>query len=330
MTPTRASCLAVATLGAMIALASPVHAQSPADKYPEHVVRIIVPFVAGGPTDVQVRWAAQKLSESLGQPFIIENRASAGGVPGTQAVARAAPDGYTLLGANPGPLTVGPSLRSTGYTLKDIAPIILIAKTPSCLVAKSSLGPKTFAEFVALAKKEPGKISYASPGIGTVGHLTLEYIARRAGIKLNHVPYRGAAPMANDVIAGVVDSSLMQVGTCAPMAKEGKVVALGVTSPTRAALLPDVPTFAEQGMPGFDTQNWNGLAAPAGTPPAILRKIADVITKELKTTEARDWLATQGYTPAGDALGAYGAFLEAETKRWAAVIKSSNIKEEAP
>lgn len=302
------------------------HAQ--ADVYPSRPVRIIVPFVAGGPTDAQARWAAQLLTSALGQTFIVENRAAAGGTPATLFVAKSAPDGYTLLAANPGPLTVGPQLRATGYKLKDLAPIILIAKTPSCVAVRTSLAPQDFKELVALAKKEPGRISYGSPGIGTVGHLTTELIANRAGIKLNHVPYRGATQVTTDLIGGSIDMTVMQVGTCVPLMKKGSVRALAVTSLTRSPWLPDVPTMAESGMPGFDTNNWNGLMAPAGTPPAILKKIADVIGRALATDEARDWLAAQAYVPSGEALGAFGTFLDTETRRWGAIIKTADIKEE--
>ncbi len=299
-----------------------------ADVWPAHSVRIIVPFVAGGPTDTQARWAAQQLTIALGQTFIVENRGAAGGTPGTLFVAKSAPDGYVLLAANPGPLTVGPQLRATGYSLKDLAPIVLIARSPSCVAVRASLPPKDFRQLVALAKSEPGRLSYGSPGIGTVGHLTTELIASRADIKINHVPYRGAAQVTTDLIGGTLDMSVMQVGTCAPLVKKGSVRALAVTSLVRSPLLPGVPTLAESGLADFDTSNWNGLMAPAGTPPEILQKIADVIARQLKTGEARDWLGTQGFVPSGETLGVFGAFLDDETRRWGAIIKSAGIHEE--
>jgi tripartite-type tricarboxylate transporter receptor subunit TctC len=323
--PRRAA--AFATIAACALVAHTVtHAQS--GPWPNHAVRIIVPFVAGGPTDAQARWAAQQLTTALGQPFIVENRAAAGGVPATLYVAKSPADGYTLLAANPGPLTVSPHLKATGYTLKDLAPILLIAKTPSCLAVSAHIAPKDFKEFVALAKSKPGQINYGSPGVGTVGHLTTELIATQAGIKLNHIPYRGAAQVTTDLVGGTLDMTVMQVGTCIPLVKQGKVHALAVTSLTRAPQLPDVPTLAESGLPGFDTNNWNGLLAPAGTPPAIVKKIADAVGKQLTTPEAKTWLDEQGYAPAKETMGAFGSFMNAETARWGEIVKAANIKAE--
>jgi tripartite-type tricarboxylate transporter receptor subunit TctC len=313
-----------AVFSAGTALAIAAHAQT--GPWPNHTVRIIVPFVAGGPTDAQARWAAQQLTTALGQPFIVENRAAAGGAPAALYVAKSPPDGYTLLAANPGPLTVGPQLKPVGYTLKDLAPIILIAKTPSCLAVSSKMPAHDFKQFVALAKSQPGQINYGSPGIGTVGHLTTELIATQAGIKLNHIPYRGAAQVTTDLIGGSIDMTVMQVGTCIPLVRQGKVRALAVTSLTRAPQLPDVPTMAESGMAGFDTNNWNGLLGPAGLPPAVAKKISDVIAKQLTTTEAKDWLSEQGYVPARESQAAFGSFLAAETTRWGKLIKAANIK----
>lgn len=320
--------LAVAA-GLSIAAAPAIAQAADPARYPDRAVRIIVPFVAGGPTDAQARWAAQQLTTALKQAFIVENRAAAGGVPATAYVAKSPPDGYTLLAANPGPVTVGPTLRSdTGYTLKDLAPIILIAKTPSCLAVRSSLAPQDFRQFVALAKGSPGSLNYGTPGVGTVGHLTTELIASRAGIKLNHIPYRGAAQVTTDLVGGQIDLSVMQVGTCAPLVKQGKVRALAVTSAKRSPMLPDVPTMAESGFADFDTANWNGLLAPAGTPPAIVRKIRDVVARQLTTPEAREWLLEQGYEPATESLDGFGKFLSSETERWGRIVKSADIKAE--
>jgi tripartite-type tricarboxylate transporter receptor subunit TctC len=323
--------LAAACGVATAALLAPLaHAQGDAAAaYPQQTVRIIVPFVAGGPTDAQARWAAQQLTTALGQAFIVENRAAAGGAPATAYVAKSAPDGYTLLAANPGPVTVAPTLRpDVGYTLKDLAPIILIAKTPSCLAVRSSLAPRDFQQFVALAKASPGALNYGTPGVGTVGHLTTELIANRAGIRLNHVPYRGAAQVTTDLVGGQIDLSVMQVGTCAPLVRQGKVRALAVTSAQRSPLLPDVPTMAESGFSEFDTANWNGLLAPAGTPPAIVRKIRDAVARQLATPQAREWLIEQGYEPATESLEGFGSFLAAETQRWGRIVKSAGIKAE--
>ncbi|WP_179284186.1 Bug family tripartite tricarboxylate transporter substrate binding protein [Bordetella genomosp. 10] len=318
------------TIAAAMAAATLIPAASLAQSkpWPDHAVRIIVPFVAAGPTDAQARWVAQQLSAATGQSFIVENRGAAGGTPGTQYVAKSPPDGYTLLVANPGPLTVGPQLRDTGYTLKDLAPITLLSKSPSCVVVKPAIPAKTFKEFVALAKSKPGQINYGSAGLGTVGQLTTELIAQQAGIKLNHIPYRGAAQVTTDLLGGAIDMNVMQIGTCVPLAKQGKLRALAVTSLTRYPQLPDVPTLSESGLPGFEFNNWNGVLAPAGTSPEILKKISDVLGKALATHEARSWLASQGYTAGHESLASFGTLLAAESARWGKLIQVANIKPE--
>src|SRR5450759_886522 len=207
----------------------------------------------GGPTDIQGRWAGQQLNAALGQPVIVENRGGAGGMPGTEAVVKSAPDGYTLLAGNPGPLTIAPSVRAKmPYdTLRDLAPIFLIAKTASCLCVHPSLPVKGVKEFVALAKAQPGKINYGSPGVGTVGHLATELFATQAGIKLNHIPYKGAAQYTIDLIAGHIEVAIIQFAGCAPLVQKGKIRAIGAHSRQRSRLLPDLPTIAEQGITNF-------------------------------------------------------------------------------
>lgn len=307
----------------LVAIAPPILA---ADAYPTKPVHIIVPFAAGGPTDTQARWAAQQLSTALGQPFIVENRASAGGVPATSFVAKAAPDGYTLLAGNPGPITIAPNVRSNlGYTLKDLAPVYLIARTPSCLAVRKDLPARDFAELVTLAKDKPGGLNYGTPGIGTVGHLTFELIASRADIKLKHIPYRGAAQANTDLLGGTLDMALIQVGPCAALVKEGKVRALAITSGKRNPLLPEVPTLAESGLPGFDISNWNGVLAPAGTPVPVLEKLRDVMARQIATPEARELFKQQGYEAGEESLDAYGRFLTDETERWGEVAKKAHV-----
>jgi tripartite-type tricarboxylate transporter receptor subunit TctC len=318
---------ALAAAGAAQAQTQPSAAEIAA--YPNRPIHIIVPFVAGGPTDIQARWAGQQLTTALGQPVIVENKAAAGGVPATAAVLKGPADGYTLLAANPGPITIAPSVRANiGYTLKDVAPILLIAKTPSCIAVRTALPAKDFRQFVALAKSQPGVINYGSPGIGTVGQLTVELISTQAGIKLNHIPYRGAAQYVADLVGGQLDLATVQLAACVPLQKQGKLTALAVTSLKRSPLLPDVPTLAESGLAGFDTNNWNGLLAPAGTPPAILKKIRDVVAEQMATPAAQDWFHEQGYESGTESLEAYGGFLDVETQRWARIAKAANIKAE--
>lgn len=308
-------------------LAVTAHAQAQQQAYPSKTVRIIVPFPPGGPTDIQARWAAQQLNAAFGQSVIVENRPGAGGVPGTEAVVKSVPDGYMLLAGNPGPLTIAPSVRAQmPYdTLRDLVPIILIAKSASCLCVHPSVPAKGVKEFIALAKAQPGRINYASPGVGTVGHLATELFASRAGIKLNHVPYKGAAQYTVDLIAGHIEIALIQFAGSAPLVKQGKLRCLGATSRTRSALLPEVPTVAEQGIRDFESYNWNGVLAPAGTPKAIVARIHEVLARQLSTPETRDLYVGQGHELGGVGLEDYAAFLRAEIEKWAKVAKAAGI-----
>jgi len=311
--------LAAALLGAAV--------PAPAQTYPAKVVRIIVPFPPGGPTDTQGRWVGQQLNAAFGQSVIIDNRPGAGGMPGTELVVKSPPDGYTLLAGNPGPLTIAPSVRAhMPYdTLRDLAPIMLIARSASCLCTHPSMPVKNIKDFIALAKSQPGRINYATPGVGTVGHLAIELFATSAGIKLNHVPYKGAAQYTVDLLAGNIDVAQIQFAGSAPLVRQGRLRCLGVTSSIRTPLLPDVPTIAEQGIKGFSSYNWNGLLAPAATPRAIIARIHDVVAKQLKTPEAQELFVGQGHELGGDTPEEYAAFLREETAKWAKVAKAAGI-----
>jgi tripartite-type tricarboxylate transporter receptor subunit TctC len=291
---------------------------------------LIVPFPPGGPTDTHSRWAAQQLNAALGQPFVVENRAGAAGVIGTEAAARAAPDGYTLLGGNPGPLTIAPSLRKTlAYDpIRDFAPITLIARSASCMCIHPSIPARSLKEFIALAKASPGKINYATPGVGTVGHLAIENFATLAGIRMTHVPYKGAALYTVDLLAGNMDFAQIQIFQAAPHVRGGKLRALGVTAVVRSPLLPDVPTAQEQGMKGFSSYNWNGILAPAGTPRAAIDRIHAVLSKPLTDPATRSQMEALGYEVSGDGPAEYAAFIKTETAKWAKVAKAAGIKPE--
>ena len=298
-----------------------------AQGYPARPIRFIVPFAPAGPTDTQARWAAQQLNAVFGQPVVVENRPGAGGVPGTEAVVKSAPDGYTLLAGNPGPLTIAPSARvQLPYEpLRDLAPIILIAKSASCLTAHPSLPAGDIREFVTLAKAQPGKINYGTPGVGTVGHFATELFATQAGVRLNHVPYKGAAQYLVDLLAGNIEIALAQFAQSAPLARAGKLRCLGATSRERSPLLPEVPTIAEQGLRGYESYNWNGVLAPAATPKPVVARIHEVLSKALATPEARELYAGQGHEPGGLGLDDYAAFLKAETAKWAGVGQTAGI-----
>ncbi|HSN39779.1 MAG TPA: tripartite tricarboxylate transporter substrate binding protein [Burkholderiales bacterium] len=295
--------------------------------YPSKPIRIIVPFAAGGPTDTHSRWAAQHLNAAFGQPVLVDNRGGAGGVIGTEAVAKAAPDGYILLGGNPGPLTIAPSVRKQlAYDpVKDFAPITLIARSASCMCVHPSVPAKGLREFIALAKSKPGRINYATPGVGTVGHLGTELFATMAGIKMTMVPYKGAALYAVDLMAGNIDFAYVQIAQSVPLIHAGKLRALGVTAVTRSPLLPDVPTADEQGVKGFSSYNWNGILAPAGTPKAIIDRIHAVLSKPLHDPATRKQLESLGYEVAGDGPAEYAAFIKAETEKWANVARKAGI-----
>jgi tripartite-type tricarboxylate transporter receptor subunit TctC len=312
--------------GTLCALAAvtPVLAQT----YPVKPIRIIVPFPAGGPTDTHSRWAAQQLNAAFGQPVIVENRAGAGGVVGTAAAAKAAPDGYTLLGGNPGPLTIAVSVRKKlGYDgLHDFAPITLIARSASCMCLHPTVPARDLQQFIALAKASPGKINYATPGVGTVGHLAIESFATLAGIKMTMVPYKGAALYAVDLIAGYIDYAQIQIFQAVPHVRAGKLRALGVTSVARSPLLPEVPTAIEQGVKGFSSYNWNGILAPAGTPRAIVERIHGVLAKPLGDPATRKQMEAIGYEVSGDGPEKFAVFMRDETKKWADVAKKAGIK----
>jgi tripartite-type tricarboxylate transporter receptor subunit TctC len=248
-------------------------------------------------------------------------------VPGTEMVVKSPPDGYTLLAGNPGPLTIAPSARAqVPYeTLRDLAPIVLIAKSASCVCIHPSVPVKGVKDFVAFAKARPGRINYGTPGVGTVGHFATELFATSAGVKLNHVPYKGAAQYTVDLIAGNIELAINQFAIATPLVKQGKVRCLGVTSEGRTPLLPEVPTIAEQGLKGFSSYNWNGLLAPAATPKAVITRIHEVISKALKSTEARDYFVGQGHELGGLGPDEYAAFIRAETEKWGAVAKKAGI-----
>ena len=327
--PTRSQA-ALAFGAGILACGLPISNIAHAQNYPTKAIRMIVPFAPGGPTDIQGRWAAQQLNAAFGQPVIVDNRGGGGGVPGTEAVVKAAPDGYTLLAGNPGPLTISPTInpRVAYDTLRDLAPVMLIAKSASCLAIHPSLPTKGVKEFTALAKSKPGMINYGSPGVGTVGHLATELFATQVGIKLNHVPYKGAALYTIDLIAGQIQLAIIQFAGCAPLLNQGKLRAIGATSAKRTPLLPDLPTVAEQGVPGFVSYNWNGVLVPAATPKAIIARIHEVLSKQLATREAQELYTGQGHEPGGGDPEEFAAFIRAEIQKWAKVAKAASIREE--
>ncbi len=312
---------AVAVLGVLTS------AQVGAQTYPSKTVRIVVPFPAGGPTDVQARWAAQRLNQAWGQPAVVDNRPGAGGVTGTDLVAKAPADGYTLVGGNPGPLTVAPNLqlKMPYQTERDFTPVVLLATASSMLCVHPSVPARNVKELIALAKRQPGGINYASPGIGTVGHFASELFNTMAGIRMVHVPYKGAAQYVTDLLAGHIDAAFIQIAQGAPYVRDGRLRAIGVAKLQRAPQMPEVPTIAEQGLTGYQSLNWTGLLAPAGTPREIVSKLSSELIAALRSP-AGDTLTQTGFDVAALGPQEYGEFLRAETAKWAKVAKAANIK----
>ena len=296
--------------------------------YPSKPIRIIVPFPPGGGNDVIARIVGQKLSERMGQPVINDNKGGGNGVIGLNALAQAAPDGYTLGVGAAGPMAVNPSLyENLSYDpLRDFVPITNMVNFPLLLVAHPSLKAKNMTELIALAKAQPGKIFYASPGSGNSGHLAGELFNSLARVQTTHVPYRGQGPAVTDLLAGQVQLLYSSIPSVIGYVKDGKLNALAVGSARRVGSLPAVPTIAESGVPGYEAYSWVGMIAPANTPKEIVVRLHREIVDILKLKEVEEKLNQQGAIPVGDTPEQFGAYISAEMKKWGAVVKSANIK----
>jgi tripartite-type tricarboxylate transporter receptor subunit TctC len=295
-----------------------------AQTYPMRPVRIIVSYPPGGTVDFMARIVASKLAESLGQQVIVDNRPGGGTLIGTELVARSAPDGYTLLMANIA-FGASPALhaRMPYDTAKDFAPVSLVALLPSFLVVHPSLPVKSVHELVALAKSRPGKLSYASAGTGSLLHLTMERFKAVAGIDVVHIPYKGAAPALSDVLGGQLPVMFIPGPPALAHINAGRIRALGVTNAKRLALLPDVPTIAESGYPGFELYDWEGVMAPANTPAQIIAKLNAEINRILTMPEVRDYVSSQGATATGSTPEQLAERIKAELTTWPKIVKQS-------
>jgi tripartite-type tricarboxylate transporter receptor subunit TctC len=313
-------------LAALGSIAMPAHAQT----YPTKPIRLVVPFPAGGTTDILARAVAQKLSETLGQQVIVDNRPGAGGNIGSELVARAAPDGYTLLMGTVGTHAINVSLypKLPYDPVKDFTPIVLVAGVPNVLVVNPSLPAQSVAELIAYAKANPGKLNFASSGSGTSIHLSGELFKVLTGVQITHVPYKGSAPALTDLMGGQVQLMFDNLPSSLAFIKAGRLRALAVTSKTRAAALPDVPTMVEAGVPDFEASSWFGMLAPAGTPRDIVVRINAEVAKWLATPEAREKLAGQGAIAAGGAPEDFARHIASETAKWEKVVKASGAKVE--
>jgi tripartite-type tricarboxylate transporter receptor subunit TctC len=315
-----AACAALWLAGAPIA-----HAQD----YPNRPIRIVIAFPPGGPTDFVGRLITDKMTAALGQRVYIENKPGAAGTVGADNVAKSDPDGYSLFLTTSGAVTIAPHIMANvPYDpLRDFAPIALVTKVTEVVVVTPKLGIKTVKELVALAKEKPGAISFASTGIGSPPHLAQELLDVSAGVQFLHVPYRGAAPALTDLLGGQVQVLTADMPVLLPQIQAGALIPIGVAADKRDAVLPDVPTLAEQGYPNTDASNWYALLAPAKTPPAVIAKLNKAVDDALNDPEVHEKLVKSGATPVGGTPDALGAFMKAEFEKWGKVVKERGIKE---
>lgn len=314
--------------GWMAAVLTLACARTPAlaQNYPDKPIRMVVPFAAGGGSDTTGRIVAQRLSEQLGRNIIIDNRAGAAGLIGTELVAHAPADGYTLLLADASHSSNPFVYRKATYDpIKGFAPLSLVAITPVMFCINPSTPAQSIQEFIALARKDPNKLSYGSGGVGALGHLTGELFKSRTGIQIVHVPYKGGGLSVSDAIAGQITSVFVASTVCAPMAKAGKLRAIGVASQRRSAVLPEVPTFQESGIPDFEVLNWFGLLGPAGTPPAIVNRLQEEIAKALQNQAVRERFISLLLDPITNTPAEFRALIATEAARWSKLIKQAGI-----
>jgi tripartite-type tricarboxylate transporter receptor subunit TctC len=319
---------ALAASFALVALGVAAPASAQGGGYPGKPIRIVVPFPPGGTTDILARAVGQQLAQAWGQQVIVDNRPGAGGNIGSELVAKSAPDGYTLLMGTVGTHAINPSLyaKMPYDHVKDFTPVILVAGVPNVLVVHPSVPANTVAELIAYGKANPGKLNFASSGSGTSIHLAGELFKVQTGLQMTHVPYKGSAPAIQDLLGGQVQLMFDNLPSALPQIKAGKLRALGVTSATRAAALPDVPTIAESGLPGFEASSWFGLLAPAGTPRDVVARIDTEVARWLASPEAKEKLLAQGAIAGGGTSDDFARHIAAETAKWAKVVKESGAK----
>ena len=298
-----------------------------AQTFPNRPLRIIVPFAAGGPNDVAARLVAEALRPHLGMPVVVENRGGAGGLVGAEAVANAAPDGYTLLFGTIGPLVISPSASTLRYDPgKDFAPVGQVYRSAQVFSAKSGLGKKTVLEFLSYAKDNPGKATIGTAGIGTLPHLTTELLKRDAAVNVTHVPYRGTNAALADLIGGQIDAIFGEVSVMAPNVQSGKAVALAITSPERSKLLPSVPTMNEVGLPSLTVESWGGLLVPARVPADVLTHLEMALQKALREPSFRDAAERQGWSQVTGSRKDFSELLASETIKWSPIVRSPGFQ----
>jgi tripartite-type tricarboxylate transporter receptor subunit TctC len=297
-----------------------------AEDFPSHTIRLIVPFPPGGPNDIIARVVGQRMSEIAKQPIIIDNRGGQSGVLGTEVLTKAKPDGYTIVITSASSLAISPTMEKIAYDpLRDLQPITLVATVPEMLVVATNVPAKNMAELIALAKAQPGKLNFASSGPGSLPHLAGELLKLAAKIDIVHVPYRGAAPALNDMLGQQVQMVFLDLPVLLPQIRAGGLRAIALGAPQRAPTAIDVPTTAEVGMPDVLAENWYGMLAPAGTPPAIVARLNEIATEAMRDPAVKEKLAVQGAQLVGDSPEHFRAFIESETAKWAKVIKDAGV-----
>lgn len=317
-------------LGGTLALAAAALLPSLAiaQSFPTKPIRIVVPFPPGGSTDLLARRIGEKLATAWGQPVVVENRAGAGGTLGADYVAKSSPDGYTLLMGVTGSNAIAGALypKLPYDVVKDFAPVSLVVSSPLVLVRNPGFAGKTVAEVVAIAKAKPGSISYGSPGNGTSMHLTGEMFKLSAKVSMLHIPYRGSAGALSDLMGGQIETMFGDFLVVWPQLESGKLQPIAVTSKTRHKMLPNVPTIAESGYPGFEALSWQGLFAPAATPPAVVEQLNREVNKALASADIQEYFGSRGFTLGGSSATEFKAFVKVEADKWAKIVQASGAK----
>jgi tripartite-type tricarboxylate transporter receptor subunit TctC len=319
--------LALIAAAGLVLGSTSIRAQDAAAKYPDKTVKIIVCVPAGGGVDTVTRIVAEKLRKKWGQPVIIENRAGAAGNIGAEAVYKSDADGYTLLASQPAPVTINPLLyKKMNFDPTKFEPVAIMSKIPNTLLVRSDFPAKTAKEFLDYAKANPGKLNYASQGIGTTSHLTTELLAKRLGLNMVHVPYKGTSPALNDLVAKHVDFIFMEMARAIALHRGGKARILAVATKKRLAILPDVPTMAEAGVANFESETWNAISAPPKTPAAIVAKINAAVNEALNAPDVQEHFKKVNLLPAGGSPADAAAWVKEETRNWGQVIKDAGVK----
>ena len=302
-------------------------ASARADDYPSHPIKLIVPYAPGGGADAVARIVSKRVSETIGQPIVIENRGGAGSIIGTEDVHKADPDGYTLLLGQSGPISINPAVyKDLPYDPeKDFAPITMTTAYPYILVVNAKLPAKSLQDFVAMVRAKPGEFNYGTTGVGAANHLVTELFSSKAGLRMTYVPYRGTALAVTDLLAGQVTMVFADPVSALPHLQSGALRALAVTSKERSPIAPDVPTISESGYPGFDAIAWHGILAPANTPPAIIAKLHDQIVAALKDPATKSLLEAQAMQTVGDTPEHFAAFIKQDISVWKAVAAAANV-----